>query len=204
MAAKPKRRSRDYTPEEIEWLTDPSPPEPIDLTLRMPEGKALVVTAPPLPIPRWVRGEGLEEYTRGPEFGDVVGPPVQSARRLTVTADGVRHSFVFDPEHGGSVTVFGDGRGPDPLDWQVGCLGRFSPWSRSITLREELHGRFLVALERTASETVERVVPLDPLSPPMLIVEVVRPDEREPWIIRTDSASFRLDAVTSITLEDVV
>jgi hypothetical protein len=59
-------------------------------------------------------------------------------------------------------------------------------------------------VETTASEEVERVVPLDPLAPPTLIVEVVRPDVREGWIMRTTSESFRLDEVTSLTLEDVV
>jgi hypothetical protein len=74
---------------------------------------------------------------------------------------------------------------------------------RSRSRREEESGRYLIALEQTASEPVERIIPIDPLAPPTLIVEVVRPDERAGWILRTVTESFSLASVTSITLEDV-
>jgi len=61
----------------------------------------------------------------------------------------------------------------------------------------------MVVVEQTAADTAERAVPLDPLASPTLIVEAVRPDEREGWILRTVTESFALGSVTSITLEDV-
>jgi hypothetical protein len=84
-----------------------------------------------------------------------------------------------------------------------GVLGRFSPFgSTDVRVREEEDGRYLVVRKRTATEEVERIVAIDPLAPPTLIVEAVNPDEREGWILRTVSDSFSLASVTSIVLED--
>ena len=46
------------------------------------------------------------------------------------------------------------------------------------------------------------IIPIDEVSPPRLHVETVAPDVREPWILRTDSTSFSLAHVTSLSLED--
>ena len=82
---------------------------------------------------------------------------------------------------------------------EEGCLGRLSALgTKRVGIGEEETGRYFIALERTASEEVERIVAIDPLAPPTLIVEAVNPDEREGWILRTVTESFALGSVTSI------
>jgi hypothetical protein len=183
-------------------------------TVRMPEPH----------VPGWVRGEGLE--TREPGFGDA-GPPAQRPRRLTVVAldefqvshDELEtlgaceasHAFVFDPQLGGALVVYGKGRGPDARGFSEGCLGRFSPFGTvSIGIEGDSAGdespapaecRRLVVVE--GPDATERVIPVDELQPPSLYVEVVKPDEREPWLLKTDSTCFELQRVLNISLEDV-
>jgi hypothetical protein len=163
------------------------------------------VTVPTWPVPGWVKGEGLEAFIRKPGFGDQ-GPPLQKPRRLTVVArdelgEGKleERTFEFAPDCGGAVIVYGDGRGPDPADPLAGCLGRFSPFgSHSMTMEDD--PRRLVVVE--GPDAIERVIVVDELAPQTVHVEVVRPDVKEPWLMRTDSTSFRLDRVLSLSLED--
>jgi hypothetical protein len=223
MAAKVRRHARDYSAEEIAWLmsTGPSVAE----LLQRPEPPPLQPVVMPewlLAPPAWVRGEGLERWTREPGGSDFPPPALQLPRRLTVTAlDELRvpfreldptpaepepsvHVFTFTSDHGGCIALYQGGR--DAMLDDVNCAGRFSPFgSVSIVLEGDVHAvtRTLVVVERTASELVERVIPIDEREVPSLHVEVVKPDEREPWILKTDVAAFRLDRVLSLELVDV-
>jgi hypothetical protein len=204
-AKPPRRRSADYTPEEVAWLMDPGPS--VEELLQQPEppgSPAPTISMPPAQAPPpWVRGEGLEAFTRGEDHVEFVPPPVQGARRLVVDDEDGRNELVFDPQLGGAIAIHPGA--PDPLWPTENCLGRFSPFStRRIGIRQEQDARYLVAIEQTATEEVERIVAIDPLAPPTLIVEAVNPDEREGWILRTVTESFALGSVTSITLEDAV
>jgi hypothetical protein len=62
--------------------------------------------------------------------------------------------------------------------------------------------RILVVVE--GPDATERVIPVDEREVPSLHVEVVKPGEREPWILRTDTTAFRLDRVLRLELVDVV
>jgi hypothetical protein len=78
--AKPRRRSADYTREEIAWLTAPS--EPIESLLGRPEPPPMApVEVPPWVYepPGWLRGEGLGHLIARPGSGDP-GPPPRSTR----------------------------------------------------------------------------------------------------------------------------
>jgi hypothetical protein len=209
--AKPERRSRDYTPEEIAWLTDPG--ESVAAVMAPPPSEsygASTIKVPTWDPPSWVRGVLSEALIRQEGWGDVVGAPEQKARKLTVLArdelDDTLETkvFEFSPDHGGCIAAYGGGRGPDPLEPSVGCQGRFSPFG---TLSMEIVGegdeRTLVVVEQLASEQVERRVPVDPLAPQTLLVEVIRPDVREPWTLRTDGWSCSLAKVQSLELGDV-
>jgi hypothetical protein len=204
--AKPRRRSRDYSPEEVAALMDPL--APVSLERRPPQFPSLPpVAVPPWvnEVPRWVRGQGLEHLIAKPGSGDP-GPPLQTARRLTVVArdeldEGKleERTFEFVPDYGGCVVVYGGGRGPDPLDPSAGCQGRFSPFaSASMELLPDPVR--LVVVE--GPDAIERVIVVDELAPQSVHVEVVRPDEREPWVLKATTESFRLDRVLSLSLED--
>jgi hypothetical protein len=203
--AKPTRRSRDYSPEEIAWLTDPG--ESVAQVMAPPPSESYgagTVSVPVWDPPSWVRGVLSEALIRQAGWGDQP-PPVPEPRRLVVVDDEGEHRFEFDPQLGGQVVVWGAGRGPDARGEGDGCLGKFSPFG-TVSMRLEDDSRIgvkkLVVVERALSEHIERVIPIDPLAPPSLFVEVVRPDPREPWVMRTDTTSFALAKVVSVALED--
>jgi hypothetical protein len=177
------------------------------------------VAVPVWDPPPWTRGEGLEGFTRQPGAGDV-GPPAVPARRLTVVAvdelreafraldpapsepELVTHEFLFDAQLSGSVTVVEHGKARDPVTGE-GVLGVFSAHgTASMTIEGKDGERRLVAREQTAGEEVLRTIPIDELRPPGLLIEVNRPDDKEPWRTVVDGTSFSLAKVVSLALED--
>jgi hypothetical protein len=209
--AKPTRRSRDYSEAEVAALMSPETPL-LELLQKPPSESfgSITIEVPTWPIAGWVKGCLSEQLIRQVGAGDK-GPVPQLPRRLTVVArDELDESkldtkvFEFDPQHGGQVAVWGAGRGPDARGEGEGCQGKFSPFS-TVSMRLELSDGVgqLVVVEQLATEQVERTIVVDELSPPSLYVEVVRPDDREPWTMRVVTESFRLDRVTSLELADV-
>jgi hypothetical protein len=196
--------------EEIEEIMRPSPSVQELLSEAPPSESygASTVKVPSWPPPPWIRGEGLEHLIARPGSGDP-GPAPQAPRRLTIVTrdelDGTLETKVFDfsPDHGGSLSVYQGGR--DQLLPDVNCAGRFSPFGTTgMRIREEQDARYLVALEATAVEPVERILFIDPIAPASLHVEVVTPSPAQPWVLTTATEAFRLDQVTSLELADVV
>ena len=205
--ASARRPSRSYTPEEVAALMEPLPSVRDVLSEPVPPQDAGMVRVPDWPLPPEVTGELARPFVRPEGVGEMAPVPEQRPRRLVVVArdllDGSveERTFVFSPDHGGALVVTEYGKAPDPL-WGGGIAGRFSPWSE-LRLEGEGDARRLVALERTAVEWVERVVPVPEREPPTLLVERVHPDEREGWVLKTSASSFRLDLVRRLVLEDV-
>jgi hypothetical protein len=222
MAARARRHARDWSPEEVAALMSPDPS--IESLLERPELPPVrTVEMPPwlMQPPAWVKGQGLERWTREPGTSDFPPPALQLPRRLTVVyrdeprvyfseldpsaseqVSDVIGQFTFDPQLGGALVVYGGGRGPDPLDRELGCLGRWSPWVVSIELAGDDADRRLVVVESDPDRTT-RVVPLDEREPASLYVEVVKPDVAEPWNLVTDTSAFLLSKVVSLELTDV-
>jgi hypothetical protein len=182
---------------------------------------AATVKMPEPFVPGWISGASAKGLERKPGSGDP-GPPAVRARKLTVVAvdelreafreldptpsepELVAHVFEFDAQLSGSVSILEHGKVPDPLTGGA-TLGRFSAHgTASMTIEGEGGDRRLVALERTASELLERTIAIDETRPPGLLIEVLRPDRAEPWRTVVDGASFSLAKVVAIALVDVV
>jgi hypothetical protein len=207
--AKPLPSVEELVAEAAAERASPSPP-----------GGPAVVKMPEPVVPPWITGESAKPFIRKPGVGEMPPVPEVPARRLRVVAvdelreafraldptpsepEPVTHEFLFDAQLSGAVTVVEHGKARDPLTGE-GVLGVFSAHGTSSMTIEGAGGdRRLVALERTATERLERVIPVPEREPPTLLVEVVRPDRAEPWRTVTDGASFSLAKVVSIELVD--
>jgi hypothetical protein len=194
-------KKRRYSADEVEALLAPLA-EPED-----EPAKALTVKpnySPPTFVPPPLDYLPPGVTARAPGVGEFPAPPpAPKPRRLRVVSVSPlgQEQQVFEfGDLGGFVTVYAHGRGPDPYWRDAGCLGRFSPFStQSMALEGDELGRRLVCVE---ADGTERVVAIDEREPPSLLVEVVQPDEREPWVTKTRSQSFELSHVTVLVLED--